>query len=69
VARTLCRGSSGSEQSQIPRADTDCDVSDNEKDDKYFGDTMGKNEGQVIRVGCINLNNTPQTIEGDKGLF
>jgi exonuclease III len=70
VARTPCKHGSGSgQQSQTPRAETDCHTNENEKETIYFGDPIGPGDDDHIRVGCINLNNTLQNVEGDERLF
>jgi hypothetical protein len=70
VARTPCKGSSGPEQqSQAPRAQSDCRTTEDDEQLPYFGDPMGPVMDNHIRVGSINLNNTLQNAEGGESLF
>jgi exonuclease III len=70
VARTPCKRSSGPDgQSQAPRANKDCNITEDGEEEVYFGDAMGRADGEHIRIGSINLNNTLQNEEGDERLF
>jgi hypothetical protein len=69
VARTLHKSSLGPDsQSQALCAQTDCDTIDDDDDVPYFGDPIGPVSEDHIILGCINLNNTLQNLEGDKML-
>jgi exonuclease III len=70
VARAPCkRGSGPAQQSQVPRAETDCNTNDDDDVSPYFGDPLGPVDEKHIRLGSINLNNTLQNAEGDERLF
>jgi hypothetical protein len=71
VARTPCKGSSGSgQQSQTPQANNDCSTAiDDDEGIPYFGDNIGPVEVDHFQLGSINLNILLQNPDGDEQLF